>query len=200
MTKKEFIKKWIKANTLGFFAGYLLYTPIGHGITGNHGRDLTTNQIIAHSIGLAVVALLLFTFQKSALKQYFQVSIVKIMVSTALFIGLFWFGYYQTVVPGSLDYDILFSFLVLGSALWINSVSLAQHKWRWVVALIAFPLASFLGEVLLFVVFTSFKLNMDMQNTTNDMIFWLTVGLTTGMLGGWISGHMLYHMLPNKKE
>ena len=197
MTKRVFLKKWILVNTAGFFIGYLLYTPIGHGFTGNHGRELDTNQIIAHCVALAVVGLILFSFQKSVLKIFFPISSAKIIFATIVFIGLFWLGYYQTIIPGGFDYDILFAYLALGSGLWINSLSFTKNKIRWVVALLSFPIASFIGELILFAIYTSFDLNMDVQfNTMNHMIFWLTVGVTTGIIGGWVSGNMLFVMLP----
>ncbi len=195
MTKQTFVKKWVLANTLGLLIGYILYTPIGHGITGNHGRVLSTDQIIAHSIAVAVVGLILFLFQRSVLKSYFEISFLRISLATLAFTGLFWFGYYQTFIPGEFDYDILLSFLVLGSGLWITTLSFSTNKLGWLIALLSFPMASFIGEVILFVIFSTFDLNMDVQNTTNHIIFWLTVGVTTGLLGGWASGSVLYKML-----
>ncbi|RNC89430.1 MAG: hypothetical protein ED555_08040 [Allomuricauda sp.] len=200
MTKKRFLKKWISANTLAFLIGYLLYTPIGHGITGNHGRELSANQIIAHTLALAVVALVLFSFQKNVLKHFFSISSIRIVLATVAFIGLFWVGYYQTFVPGELDYDILFAYVVLGSGLWTHKIKFNENEMKWLIAVLSFPIASFVGEVILFLIFTSFDLNMDMQNTTNDMIFWITVGVTTGILGGWISGEMIYRMLHKNKD
>ncbi|TMU54476.1 hypothetical protein [Flagellimonas algicola] len=196
MNKKLFLKKWISVNTLGFFIGYLIYTPVGHGITGNHTRDMNTNQFIAHSVALGIVGLILFLFQKSVLKNYFTISTRKIFLLIIAFISLFWFGYYQTIIPGGLDWDILFGFLVLGSGLWFNKISFSNNKWIWLIAVLSFPIASFIGEVILFLIFNTFNLDMNMQNAMNDMIFWLTVGLTTGILGGWISGLMLYKLLP----
>ncbi|WP_420400279.1 hypothetical protein [Flagellimonas sp.] len=201
MTKKVFLKKWILANITGFLIGYLLYTPIAHGLTGNHGRELNTNQIIAHCVALAVVASILFLFQKSVLKDYISISRIRIILATLAFVLLFWFGYYQTVIPGELDYDILFAYLALGSGLWIGILSFSTNKVKWLIAVLSFPFASFIGEVILFVVYSSFDLNMDLQNsTTNHVVFWITVGITTGLLGGWLSGLVLYKMLPKPSK
>lgn len=196
MTKRVFLKKWIFTNTLALFVGYLLYTPIGYGFTGTHGREMTTEQIAAHCVALAVVGLILFISQRSVLRHFIPINRIKIAIAALTFIGLFWFGYYQTIIPGGLDYDILFSYLALGSGLWISTIPFSKNKMSWVIALLSFPFASFIGELILFIIYTSFDLNMDVQsNTTNHSIFWITVGVTTGLLGGLISGNMLYRML-----
>ncbi len=186
-------------NTLGFLIGYLLYTPIGHGFTGNHGREMNTEQIFAHSVGLAVVALILFLLQKKVLNPYIKVGTIKILLAVAAFTGLFWFGYYQNIIPDGPDYDILFGFLVLGSGLWITDLSFSQNKIPWLVAVLSFPFASFIGELILFLIVINFELDMDVQQSMLDhTIFWVSVGLVTGILGGWISGTMLYKMIDKR--
>ncbi len=201
MSQKEFLKKWILANTLGFLIGYILYTPIGHGITGNHGFELNTNQIIAHCIALSVVALILVLFQKSVLRHFISISKIRIAIAISAFVILFWFGYYQTIIPGELDYDILFGYLALGTGLWIGSLSPKKNMFKWLLALLSFPIASFIGEVILFIIYSTFDLNMDIQNSTvNHMVFWITVGVSTGIIGGWLSGLMLYKMLPKSPK
>lgn len=196
MTKRIFIKKWVLANTIGLLIGYLLYTPIGHGFTGGHTHSLNENQLIAHCIALAAVALILFLFQKSVLRKFINIPSTKIAIATIAFIALFWLGYYQTIIPDGPDFDILFSYLVLGAGLWVGSISFAQNKFYWLVALLSFPIASFIGEVLFFLIVTGFKIELDMQKSMmHHTMFWLTVGVTTGLIGGWLSGLMLYKML-----
>ena len=192
---QSFTKKWIRANTLAFFIGYLLYTPIAHGLTGSHGRELTTNQLIMHGVGLAVVGFLVFSFQRSVLRVHLDLSLTRVVLSVLAFIGMFWFGYYQSFIPDGPDYDILFGFLVLGTAMWLGKVPLQSKPLAFIVALLSFPIASFIGELLLFVVVTSFGLDLDIQNPWVHSLFWLTVGITTGLLGGWISGRALMKLL-----
>ena len=201
MSKKVFLKKWITANTVGMLIAYLLYTPIGHGITGGHEHSLTTNQLIAHCIALGIVSIILFLFQKSVLKNFINISLARMAIAIASFIILFWIGYYQTIIPGGLDFDILFGYLVLGSGMWLGLISFKGKAIHFLIALLSFPLASFIGEVILFVVITGLKIEFDMQSSMlNHTMFWITVGVTTGLIGGWISGMVLFKMLSKVKK
>jgi len=194
---QPFVKNWVKNNTIAFFIAFVLYTPIAHGLTGHHNRELTTGQVIAHSVGLVLVAVLVFLFQKRALKGYLQVSSRRIVVSVVAFVTLFWFGYFQRFIPDGPDYDILFAFLVLGSGSWIGLVSFKGRPLFLLLALIAYPVASFVGQLILFTLVVGLELfELQLQTSIIDeTIVWLSVGLTTGLLGGWVNGKMLARAL-----
>ncbi len=196
MNKKVFLKKWITANTVGMLIAYLLYTPIAHGITGGHENNLTTNQLVAHCIALAVVGLILFLFQKSILKNFIKISSTRILASIFTFIVLFWVGYYQTLIPDGPDFDILFGYLALGSGMWFGLVPFKNNKIPFLIALLSFPLASFIGEVIFLLIVTGLKIELDLQSgMLHHSLFWITVGVTTGLVGGWISGKALFSVL-----
>lgn len=190
---ESFLKSWVRSNTLALFISFITYTPIAHGLTGHHTRDLNIDQLIAHSIGLVVVAMLVFIFQKRVLKNYIEISTTRIVVSVISFVVLFWFGYFQRFIPDGPDYDILFAFLVLGSGTWIGLISFKRRPLQMLLALISFPLASFVGQLILYTLVVGLNLfELKLQTSILDeTIVWLFVGVTTGLLGGWINGKML---------
>ena len=53
-----FVRRWTLANTIALALGFLLYTPIAHGISGHHGRHLSLFQWATHAAALGVVAVL----------------------------------------------------------------------------------------------------------------------------------------------
>ncbi len=192
-----FLKNWVKSNTLAFFISFILYTPIAHGFTGHHTRDLSASQLIAHSLGLALVAIFVFLSQKRVLKHYVEVTTMRIAVSVIAFVALFWFGYYQRFIPDGPDYDILFAFLILGSGSWIGLLSFKGRPLQMLLALIAFPLASFIGQLILFTLVVGLELfELELQTSiVDETILWLFTGVTTGLLGGWINGQVLGKVL-----
>ena len=191
---------WILANTLALLIGYSLYTPIAHGFTGGHDRQMTTDQLIAHCIALAVVGLIVFFSQRIVLKHYLNISLLRVLFSTVLFIAFFWFGYYQTIIPDGPDYDILFAYFILGCSLWIGKIPWKGNQVRTILAILIFPLASIVGEVIFLLFVIGFNIELDMQNgLLHHTLFWLTVGVTTGLLGGWLSSRVLFNMLELKE-
>jgi len=64
--------KWILANTLAMLISCFFYTLIAHGITGSHEHELTSEQLVAHSIALTFVTLNIFLSQRYVLKDYIQ--------------------------------------------------------------------------------------------------------------------------------
>lgn len=194
--KMSFKGKWILFNTLAMLISYLFYTPIAHGMTGAHEHDMTSEQIVAHCIAHAFVALILFISQRQVLKEYIDISWRRIVLSIIVFLGLFYFGYYQEIIPGGLDTDILFGYLALGSGLWIGIVPFKGNELATIVAILSFPFASFIGELILFMVVTNFNIEFDAQSSVlHHSIFWVAVGVTTGLLGGWIGGQALSRIL-----
>ena len=200
MNKTTFVRKWTLANSLGFLIGYLLYTPIAHGITGGHDHLLTTAQLFAHCVALAVVATIIFLLQKSVLGEFLSISTSRVVLATIAFIVLFWLGYYLTLIPDGPDFDILFGYLALGAGMWFGLVPFKGNGVAWMIALFCFPVASFIGEVIFFLIVTGFNVDLDMQASMLDHTwFWITVGVSTGLIGGAIGGGFLYNMLEKKQ-
>ena len=192
----SFRREWVLLNTGALFAGYVLYTPIAHGLTGGHAsRQLRAAQLMAHSIALVVVAVLVATAQRRALTRFVPVGWTRVIIAAIAFPVAFWIGYYQPWINGP-DTDILVGFLVLGSAVWTGHVPAKGHAVAATIALVSFPFASFVAELCLLVAFTVLQVTPALQTSEiQHSIFWITVGGVTGILGGWISGLAIARML-----
>ena len=199
--KYSFIRLWIKSNTIAFFLAYLLYTPIAHGFTGGHGRYLTPLEIFTHSIALIVVGLLVFWFQKKALAGIIDVGPKRMVFSIVLFVIFFWVGYYVPFLPAGPDYDILFGYAVLGCGSWLGVASIRKHWALQIIGFLCFPFASFLGELILYIFFTTTGIEWNMQEGMfYHILFWLVVGITTGLVGGAISGTVINRIFVDSKN
>lgn len=99
------------------------------------------------------------------------------------------------------DTDILLSYFVLGSAVWLGNVPIDGHRIAGAVALLSFPIASVVAELCLIVAFTLLQITPAIQTSNiQHSVFWITVGGVTGILGGWLSGLALSRMLPERFE
>jgi len=193
--RSSFVRRWTTQVSLAFLLGYLLYTPTGHGITGGHDRALSISQIVAHCIALAIVGLLVTSAQRRVLAPYVSIGAGRIAVAVTGFIAAFWVGYYQTLIDGP-DMDILLGYTVLGSATWVGRISARQHGLAAAIAILIYPVASFVGELVVFAGVVMFDVTPNFsQDPVQHSAFWLTVGVTTGLLGGWGSGVALWRMI-----
>lgn len=188
-------RRWFRWNAAAWLSGYLLYTPVAHGITGGHGRHLTPWQIVAHSIGLAVVGVIVAAAQRRALGPDVVIPRARILVAPIVFNIAFWIGYYQPYVIGP-DTDILLGFLVLGSVVWLGHVPVKAHPMASALAVLSFPVASVIAELVLIVAFSMLRITPALQTSEiQHSIFWIVVGGTTGILGGWLSGLALSRLV-----
>ena len=192
--KSNFKKKWIIANTIAMLVAYLIYTPIAHGFTGSHTKDLTSFQMVMHVIALGTVAFIVFYAQRSVLSKYTFISWKRITISIIIFIIMFWIGYYQPFYIGP-DTDSIISYLVLGSALWIGNIPTKNHPIATIIAILSFSFGAFIGQLLLFAIVTALDATPNVQENIWHSIYWLSIGVTAGLIGGWLSGIALYKML-----
>ncbi len=115
MTPTTFSQHWFLWNSVAWLVGFVLYTPIAHGVTGAHPGALTPVQILAHTIAVSVVGITVAGAQRRALAPFVSVSWVRVLIApVAVNIG-YWIGSY---LPIDWDTDILLAFLALGSAVW----------------------------------------------------------------------------------
>jgi hypothetical protein len=195
MTPTTVSQRWLLWNSLAWFIGFVLYTPIAHGVTGAHPDGLTPSQIVAHSVAVAVVGVIVAVAQRRALSPFVSVPWVRILVTAAAFNVGYWIGSY---LPIDWDTDILLGFLALGSAVWVGIIPTDRHRLSAALALLSFPLASVVMELALVGVLVSLLgMTPDLQaSTLLHSLFWITIGGGSGVLGGWISGVALGKMLP----
>src|SRR6266704_2593221 len=92
MASASFQRRWALANSVAFIIGYLPYTPIAHGLTGSHGRQLTLSQLIAHSLAMSVAGVVVATAQRKVLRPYVNVGWSRVPVAVLAFIVAFTLG------------------------------------------------------------------------------------------------------------
>ena len=194
MTQPSFAGRWFRLNAIAWLAGFLPYSFFAHGITGGHGPDLTSAQYVSHSTAMAVAAIIVAEAQRRALADHVSLSWVRIPLAAAAFIAASWAG---DAIPVDLDTDILVGFLVLGCVVWFGAIPLKCHPVAAAVAVLSFPLASFVIELCLITIVSLLKFTPDLQaHEWQHAIFWIVVGGGSGLLGGWWSGLALSRILP----
>ncbi len=189
-----FAGRWIRWNAIAWLAGFLPFSFIAHGITGGHGADLTAAQYVAHSIAMAVAAIIVAAAQRLVLADYVSLSSARIPLAAAAFVAGSWAG---NAIPVDVDPDILVGFLVLGCVVWLGAIEVKGHPLAAAVAIFSFPVAAFLIELGLIIMVSLLEFTPDLQaNEWQHFVFWIAVGGGAGLLGGWWSGLALSRMLP----
>jgi hypothetical protein len=198
--ESPFPRRWTIANTLALLISYVLYTPIAHGLSGPHPRGLNAIQILMHSIALAIVAVAVAISQRRELSRYVSVPWTRAPLAVIGFISAFWAGSYQPWLTGP-DWDILFGSFVLGSAAFLGVVPAREHRVAAIIAVLAFPVACFLGQVMILGVVVAIGIVPDLQaSMVQHSVYWISVGVSMGAIGGWIGGLALRRMLPNTSD
>jgi hypothetical protein len=188
--------RWFRWNAAAWVTGFILYTPIAHGLTGAHPEGLTAAQVAAHSLAVAVVGVIVAAAQRRALSPDVAVSWVRVPIAAVAFNIGYWTGSEQPYLPGW-DMDIILGFLALGSAAWLGCVPSKGHRVAAAIALLSFPVASIVIELGLVIAVSLSEITPDLQASTfQHSIFWITVGGGSGVLGGWVSGLALARMVP----
>jgi hypothetical protein len=192
----SFPKRWTVANTLALLFGYVLYTPIAHGVTGSHPQGMDARQILAHAVALSVVAASVAVAQRQELARYVLSPWTRIPLAAVGFVALFFAGSYQPWLGGP-DWDILLGSFVLGSAVFLGVVPARGHGLAATVAVLSFPLACFLGQLIIVAVVVGWLgIVPDLQAShLQHSAYWISVGLAMGTMGGWVSGLALRRML-----
>jgi hypothetical protein len=199
---RGFPMRWVIANTLALLFGYILYTPIAHGIGGDHPRGMTGFQVLTHSIALAVVAASVFAAQRHTLRPYIAVPWRRLPWTAIAFVALFLAGSYQPWLTGP-DFDIIFGSIVLGSAAFVGLVPMRRHPWASTIALLAFPVGCFLGQVLIVLIALKMTSGVIPDLQTNRLLhsaYWISIGVSMGVIGGTIGGPALRRLLPASRS
>lgn len=197
---ESFPQRWVIANTLALLFGYVLYTPIAHGIGGDHPGGLGAFQVLTHSIALAVVAVSVAAAQRHVLRPFVAVPLRRLPLAAIAFVALFFAGSYQPWLRGP-DFDILFGSVVLGSAAFLGLVPMRRHPLASTIALLAFPVGCFLGQVILVAIALASGGVPDLQRSRLlHSVYWISVGVSMGVIGGPISGLALRRLLPASRS
>lgn len=121
---------WMLANSAGFLIAWGVFSPLAHGLTGDHGDDLTLWQFVAHTVGLIEVGAVIALIQKIILRRLARVGNWSVWAMAFTMPVMFWIGYYAAGVP----YDLLLSFTTIGV---IGGLALRPHvHWgnQWLLA------------------------------------------------------------------
>jgi hypothetical protein len=133
VTPTTWSHRWLLWNSLAWLTGFVVYTPIAHGVTGAHPDGLAPRQIVAHSIAVAVVGVIVVGAQRRALAPFVSVPWRRILIAAVAFNIGYWIGSY---LPVDWDTDILLGFFALGSAAWVGIVPTDGHRLSAAVALL----------------------------------------------------------------
>jgi hypothetical protein len=199
---ESFPQRWVIANTLALLFGYVLYTPIAHGIGGDHPQGMSAFQILTHSIALAVVAVSVFAAQRHVLRPYVAVPLRRLPLAVIAFVAAFFAGSYQPWLRGP-DWDILVGSVVLGSAAFLGLVPMRRHPWASTIALVAFPVGCFLGQLIVVTIALAVYSGKipDVQGSRPlHSVYWISVGVSMGVVGGLIGGLALRRLLPASRS
>lgn len=184
--------RWWFANVAGLIIAYLLFSLIGHGITGPHGDDLTLAQDIAHTLGLLVVGLVVFPAQRAALRPWLQVSVSRIIIGTVVFTAAFQFGA-KTYRPPA---DWILGFTVLGTAAWLSFHGLKGLRLVWTIATtMGFWIGMALTTPVMFAAIRAGLFNPDSPSLLDHTMTWVLGAGMTGIIGGYVSGWSLSRLL-----
>lgn len=196
---QTFPRRWTVANTVALLFGYLLYTPIAHGLGGPHPQGMNALQILTHSIALAVVATSVAFVQRRELMPYAAVPWTRLPLAAVGFIALFLAGSYQPWLGGP-DWDILLGSLVLGSATFLGVVPARGRRGAAIVAILSFPLGCFVGQLIVLGVVVWLGIVPDLQaSMMQHSIYWISIGLAMGVIGGPVSGVAVRRLLMNSR-
>ena len=196
-SRKSFVTQWLGSHFVALYGGLgIAYPLLAHGITGPHGVSLSPAQIVAHTIGLLVVAMVTNSAQNRVLTRYFGPSLPSLNLFYLLAMPtVFWVGYYAFYIP----YDILFGLYMLPVvSLWWKLRGVVTRPRR---LLAMGMLIAFAGFALAFAcilpIIPWWKATFG-NHLSADMFFWcylVTVGLLPTAAG---TGVLIRSELPKK--
>ena len=186
--RRSFRTRWWIANAAGFTLGHVVYSLVGHGLTGSHGDELTPAQYLAHTLGLIATAVIVFALQRGALTNHLQVGSTRMAVGTAVFVAAFWLGA-ETAGPPA---DWILGFTVLGTACWIGLPSLTASRSLWaILSVVAFWAGIAAAAAVMFVLIRTGVFYPNSETLLNHTVFGVILGGVTGTAGGFLSGWSL---------
>ena len=179
-------RRWWQANSIAFVVAYLLYVPVAHGFTGAHPGPLSPRQLIAHTVGLVVVAGVIFGAQLWALGLQPGSHRGRLIWGSLSFVFVFWIGWYAFGGP----VNVFMSFSVLATATWIGAPHLSSKLSIKAVLVALGMLVGLLAGLALFggLVATGLAMSDTQASPISHTVFWLCAAAGTGIVGGFLSG------------
>lgn len=185
-------RRWWLYCSVGFIIGHVLFGLIGHGFTGPHEGRPTGASALAHTLGLVVVGLTVFTSQRVGLKPWLQISNKRLIIATLSYVAAFQLAAYVLRPP----FDHVFGMPVLGVAAWISLDGLKGFRALLTAAVVgSFWLGVVVAAVIFEVVLPSVGWELDSSSLTGHTMSWLIGGGAAGLVGGYISAWPLSRLL-----
>lgn len=120
---KELWLRWMLANSVGFLIAWGVFSPLAHGLTGDHDDSLTLSQFMAHTLGLIEVGAVIALTQRMIFRRLASVGNWSVCATAVILPVTFWIGYYTAGIP----YDLMLAFATIGV---IGGFALRTHLQR----------------------------------------------------------------------
>jgi hypothetical protein len=146
----------------------------------------------AHTAGLFVLGIVVFSLQRIALEPWLRISNRRVLLSALTFVAAFQFGAYVFRPP----FDYVFGFPVLGVAAWISLDKLKGSKFLLTsVAVVSFWLGIVVMGVAVLPLIESSGWSIDPSSVLDHALMWVIGGGVTAIVGGLVSGWPLSRLL-----
>lgn len=188
----RFRRRWWLYCSVGFILGHVLFGLIGHGFTGPHEGRPTGASAFAHTLGLVVVGLTVFTAQRVGLKPWLQMSNKRLVIATLSYVAAFQLAAYVLRPP----FDHVFGIPVLGVAAWISLDALKGCRALLTAAVVgSFWLGVVVTAVIFEVVLPFVGWELDSSSLPGHTMSWLIGGGAAGVVGGYTGAWPLSRLL-----
>ena len=184
--------RWWLYCSAGFIMGHVLFGLIGHGFTGPHEGRPTGASALAHTLGLVVAGLTVFTSQRVGLRPWLQISKMRLIIATLSYVVAFQLAAYVLRPP----FDHVFGTPVLGVAAWITLDRLKGSRALLTASVVgSFWLGIVVAAIIFEAVLPTVGWELDSSSLTGHTMSWLIGGSAAGVVGGYVSGWPLSRLL-----
>ena len=190
---REFRRRWWVANSLAFTAAHVLFSPIAHGITGDHGDDPTLSQLIAHIVAQSLAAAIIVGSQVGVLRRYLQISNHRIWIS-AVILPIIHNVLISLFGP---PWEWIAAFIALSLISWIGLPLTGSRIWlRSIAVVLSYSIGLAVGVFVVYGIFIDLGIaTVRIATFLEHTLFWISLGSTTGIVGGYLSGRPLSKLL-----
>ena len=190
---REFRRRWWVANTFAFVVAHALFSPIAHGITGDHGDDLAISQLVAHITAQTLAAVIIVGSQIAVLRQYVQVSSHRIWFA-AIFLPIIHNGLISLFGP---PWEWIAAFIALSMISWLGLPLTGPRIWlRSATVILSYLIGLAAGVFGVYGVLIDLGIaTIQIATFLEHTLFWLAIGSMTGIVGGYLSGWPLSKLL-----
>jgi|GEM_PF-2546473 len=185
--------EWLKANLLGFGAGFSLHALVGYALTGPQGFSLSTPQLATRVAGFLAAGACVALFQRRALRRIAPGMVAGGALRSAahalrggvLCAAGFLLGFYLFGIP--FDHLAGFAALGLSAGLAVRGRGAGPEQWAWTCT-VGFALAAF---VVVMAAVPLYLAGLHEAGLAGHLSLWLTKGVMGGAAAGLLTGPWL---------